>query len=374
MAKYPLIPMLSILLTGILAVAEPALAARFEDGVAAYQRNDFAAALKFWQPLADAGNAEAQDRIGLLYANGQGVTKDEAKAVEWYRKAADQGNADAELNISAYYLRGYGPLPRNVQIALVWLQKSAAQNSADAEFKLGFLYLSPPYEISRDPEKAAAWFRKAADQGYQVAEMELGQLYAQGFGVKQDKEQALFWLRKASDQGGLLGPMAKQLTSILQNNPAAMPPVVPSARLSPTILSAMANIRRDAERGDATSQRALGDFYAIRGFAGSTDDAQQAMAWWRKAADQGNTQAMNKLGVAYLLGKFVPRDAEQSASWVRRAAETDDPIGELQLGMDYAIGNGVPHDRDQAVFWLRKAEAHGGLVHQQAESAIANLN
>jgi TPR repeat protein len=98
------------------------------------------------------------------------------------------------------------------------------------------------------------------------------------------------------------------------------------------------------------------------------------MAWWRKAADQGNTQAMNKLGVAYLLGKFVPRDAEQSASWVRRAAETDDPIGELQLGMDYAIGNGVPHDRDQAVFWLRKAEAHGGLVHQQAESAIANLN
>jgi len=374
MARYPLILMLSALFAGLLAVAEPALATPLEDGVAAYERNDFATALKLWLPLADAGSAEAQDRVGLLYANGQGVTQDEAKAVELYRKAADQGDADAELSLSAYYLRGYGPLPRNVQLALTWLQKSADQDSAEAAFRLGSLYLSPPYEISRNAETAAEWYRKAADQGYQVAEIELGQLYSQGLGVKQDKEQALYWLREASDQGGLPGQRAEQLISTLQNNPAAIPPAAPSAALPQTMAEAMDDIRKDAERGSAPEQRALGDFYAIRGFAGSAADAQQAIVWWRKAADQGEVKAINKLAGAYALGMFVPLDAEQSVSWSRRAAETDDPTAEQQLGMDYAIGNGAPHDKDQAILWLRKAEAHGGMFRQQAEGDIAGLN
>ena len=49
--------------------------------------------------LADQGDAEAQNNLGLRYYNGEGVTKDYAEAVKWYRKAAEQGHAEAQFNL-----------------------------------------------------------------------------------------------------------------------------------------------------------------------------------------------------------------------------------------------------------------------------------
>lgn len=53
---------------------------------------------------AEQGQANAQFILGLMYAEGRGLPKDEAEAVRWYRKAADQGDADARHNLSL--LRG----------------------------------------------------------------------------------------------------------------------------------------------------------------------------------------------------------------------------------------------------------------------------
>jgi TPR repeat protein len=69
-----------------------ALAGPGED---AYDRQDYQTALKVWQPLADQGIAGAQNNIGLLYENGEGVTRDYAEAMKWFLKAADQGEAAA---------------------------------------------------------------------------------------------------------------------------------------------------------------------------------------------------------------------------------------------------------------------------------------
>ena len=49
--------------------------------------------------LAEQGDADAQYNLGVRYANGEGVLKDEAEAVRWYRLSADQGNADAQFNL-----------------------------------------------------------------------------------------------------------------------------------------------------------------------------------------------------------------------------------------------------------------------------------
>ena len=65
----------------------------------AYERGEYAAALRLARPAADQGNANAQTWIGVLYANGQGVSQDYAEALRWYRKAADQGNATAQNNL-----------------------------------------------------------------------------------------------------------------------------------------------------------------------------------------------------------------------------------------------------------------------------------
>ena len=41
----------------------------------------------------DGGDAAGCGSLGLMYQNGQGVTRDEFKAVSLYRKACDNGNA-----------------------------------------------------------------------------------------------------------------------------------------------------------------------------------------------------------------------------------------------------------------------------------------
>jgi hypothetical protein len=41
----------------------------------------------------------AQYKLGIGYAYGLGVTKDEAQAVTWFRKAAEQGNEDAQREL-----------------------------------------------------------------------------------------------------------------------------------------------------------------------------------------------------------------------------------------------------------------------------------
>ena len=74
----------------IMALAIPANAGPFEDGLAAYESKDYATALKLWQPLAEQDDAKAQFNLGNMYENGRGVSQDAAEAVKWYRKAAAQ--------------------------------------------------------------------------------------------------------------------------------------------------------------------------------------------------------------------------------------------------------------------------------------------
>ena len=74
----------------------PALLAEAD---AAYDRKDYAKALKIVQPLAEAGNAVAQFRLGYLYTQGQGVKQDYALARELYEQAAAQGKAGAQYNL-----------------------------------------------------------------------------------------------------------------------------------------------------------------------------------------------------------------------------------------------------------------------------------
>ena len=44
---------------------------------------------------AEAGDAEAQKNLGVMYAIGEGMPQDDAEAVAWFRKAAEQGHAEA---------------------------------------------------------------------------------------------------------------------------------------------------------------------------------------------------------------------------------------------------------------------------------------
>lgn len=56
-------------------------------------------AMKWLRKSADAGNAEAQNYLGMFYYKGEFVSKNIEEAKYWWQKAADQGNEDAKGNL-----------------------------------------------------------------------------------------------------------------------------------------------------------------------------------------------------------------------------------------------------------------------------------
>ncbi len=80
-----------------LALAGPA-SAGFDEGVAAYDRGDYETALREFRPLAEQGNADAQNALGWMYYIGWGVLQDYVQAHMLYNLAAAQGDKAAAKN------------------------------------------------------------------------------------------------------------------------------------------------------------------------------------------------------------------------------------------------------------------------------------
>ena len=64
----------------------------YQIGVDAYEKRDYAAALKAFQPLSDADDFRAQAYLGTMYEYGLGVKTDIAEAARWYRRAAENAS------------------------------------------------------------------------------------------------------------------------------------------------------------------------------------------------------------------------------------------------------------------------------------------
>lgn len=145
---------------------------------------------------AEQGDTEAQYDLGLMYANGEGVARDDEQAVRWFRLAAEQGDADAQFNLSFMYLNGEG-VPQDYEEAIRWFRAAAEQGLAPAQFYLGFMY-SDGKGVPRDDQEAALWYGAAAEQGLATAQFYLGFMYDSGRGVPRDEIQAHMWLSLAT--------------------------------------------------------------------------------------------------------------------------------------------------------------------------------
>jgi uncharacterized protein len=147
--------------------ASSVAAGALEDGVAAYEKGDYATALRLLRPIADQGDAGAQYNLGLMYANGQGVPQDYAAAVNWYRKAAEQGDNGAQVNLGLMYDNGQG-VQQDYATAMSWYRKAAEQGDAAAKYFLAVMY-EYGRGVPQDYVTAHMWFNLAAAEGNEVA-------------------------------------------------------------------------------------------------------------------------------------------------------------------------------------------------------------
>ncbi len=88
-AKFAVLALIAVVCVGFtLGLTVPAWAG-FDEGMAAYNRGDYATALREWRKAAEQGNAYAQTSLGVMYHNGQGVTQDYVQAHMWFNLAAN---------------------------------------------------------------------------------------------------------------------------------------------------------------------------------------------------------------------------------------------------------------------------------------------
>lgn len=195
----------------------------FEEGVKLMDVGDFEAAFGPMSQAANAGLAEAQYNLGILYLHGNGVKQDRIQAQKLFTQAADAGIAAAQFNLGAIFYR-MGTKQSDVKAVKLFLA-AARQGFPQALGVLGKLYYNGKI-FKKDNFKAVKFFARAASLGHAESHFLLGEAFWLGRGgLQRDVQKAAHHYKEAAKQGH---PQALDcLASLLL--PEVYPENIPSA-------------------------------------------------------------------------------------------------------------------------------------------------
>ena len=92
----------------------------------------FGEARALFEVFARSGNADAEELIGVMYALGLGVARDDVRAFEWYLRASLKGHPGAQSGLGWYYEVGRGVAAPDLVRAYLWYALSAIGGDVDA--------------------------------------------------------------------------------------------------------------------------------------------------------------------------------------------------------------------------------------------------
>jgi hypothetical protein len=148
------------LLLLLVAITDATFAGPFEDGFRAFARQDYAAAMRIFQPLAEEGDARAAFYLGYMYDQGLGAEESSGQAAIWFRKAAEQGDALSQATLGYMYSAGDG-VAQNYAEAMKWSLLAAKQDDPGAQYRVGTFY-EAGFATPKNPVLAYMWFSLSA--------------------------------------------------------------------------------------------------------------------------------------------------------------------------------------------------------------------
>ncbi|MDO5483718.1 MAG: tetratricopeptide repeat protein, partial [Desulfovibrionaceae bacterium] len=227
----------------------------------AHARGDFATARAIWQKLAEDGDAQAMNSLGLLYDRGQGVEPDAGRALHWFAKSAQAGEPAGMSNYGRMLEQGRGVAPDPLEAAR-WLDLAARRGHPEAQYNLGMLY-EHGHGVAQDDKAAAAWYSRAAAAQQGAALARLGQFYRLGRGVEKNPARATLLLYAAAMQGD--EDAFRELESMAKEGPNRPAAVLFGQRLDDTDRPAM---RAALQKSGVTPKRVkdglICDLYDVR--------------------------------------------------------------------------------------------------------------
>jgi TPR repeat protein len=280
-----------------------------QEGLQAFEAQDYEGALANFTDGAMKGHALAQFNLALMYHNGIGTEADYERAMQLYALAAQQGMASAQFNLALMYDRGEG-VERDFDEAYYWYMQAAEQGDASGQYAIGTMNF---YGQGRptDYEEAIRWYQEAARQGHRDAQYNLGVMHLSGMGTEEDPVVALTWFTMAADNG----------SADAQYNAALM----------------------------------------FAAGSGTEQDLDKAVEYLEMAGEQGLRDAQTRLGMLYVSTNTpeFPRDYEKARHWFNESAHQGDPLGQFYLGRIYAEGLGVEQSDKIGHMWYEIAMRFG---------------
>jgi TPR repeat protein len=191
----------------------------FRSGTEALQTGERKRAVVSLQYAAEHGHGFALWQLGRMYAEGDGVARDDYRAFEYFQKFADTHAdenpaiprarfvANAFVALGHYYLEGIPntAVPQSPELARRMFAHAASYfGDSEAQYQLATLYLDGN-GVTRDPKRAVPWLVLAANKGHYKSQALLGRILFNGeHGIRQ-RASGLMWLTVACD-----GPGAKE--------------------------------------------------------------------------------------------------------------------------------------------------------------------
>jgi len=120
------------LLVAITLLFSPPALAEIEAARDLMDAGQFKQAMTQLLPAARSGNADAEELIGVMYAMGLGVKRDDQRAFEWYLRSSMKGHPGAQSGVGWYYEVGRGMESPDLVRAYMWYVLSAIGGDPDA--------------------------------------------------------------------------------------------------------------------------------------------------------------------------------------------------------------------------------------------------
>lgn len=168
----------------------------------AFLMADYDTAKRYLEPRADAGDAEAQYWVGVMFAHGRGQPRQCDQAIRWYERAARQGHPEATFSLGFMFHHGSGSISDGCLIladrarAAPWLKRAAELGAPRAQYMIGNMYRTG-HGVRASQDDALKWLERAANAGLPEAQFDLGLLHADAG----NNSDAYFWFFVLSLRG-----------------------------------------------------------------------------------------------------------------------------------------------------------------------------
>jgi len=317
--------------------------------------NDHALGLKFAKKLVEAASV-------LSNENGRADPKQTAKNRERYifdahktvKKLIGASYPEAMFYLADCYGQGLLGLEPDPKEAFHLYQSAAKLNHAQSAYRVAVcceLGLEDGGGTRRDPLKAMQWYKRAATLGDTPAMYKMGMILLKGLlGQPRNPREAVSWLKRAAEKADKDNPHALHELGLLYES------ATPTDHILRDEPYALQLFQQAAELGYKYSQFRLGSAYEY-GLLGCLIDARQSIAWYTRAAAQGEHQSELALSGWYLTGSepLLQQSDTEAYLWARKAASSGLAKAEYAMGYFTEVGIGAAANMEEAKRWYYRA-------------------